>query len=275
MNRKAWILAPLALVLGGCAASNEGPSVGNIGRGFADDFAGARGYDRATLALSRGDLARVQQVGRALDKRIESGSPGALSVASTWMTARSKEAERLDVGASQTPFGPDRERARVESNRLYRAALAFLPSDTRARRSLDPSTLNSLGYFLAERGRTPAQWQQAVELTALAVELSPATNSVERRERALFAQDSHAWALFKTGQTAKALETQIAVLSTASEGTAKYGPPPAEVVYHLGAILRVAGHEQQARAAFRVALGLGPSVELEEILRLGLEGQLT
>ncbi len=268
-----WVL--LAPMIGGCAASSDGPSLGNIGRGFADDFAGARGYDRATLALSRGDLARVQEVGRALDKRITGGSHGALSVASTWMQARSNEAMSLDMSASQTPDGFDRDQTRRESNRLYRAALAFMPTDVRARRQLDPVTLNSLGYFLAERGQNRAQLQQAADLTALAVELSPATNSAERYSRALGPQDSHAWALFKLGQTSKALETQIAVLSTASEESAKYGPPPAEVVYHLGAILRVAGHEEQARAAFRVALGLAPSVELEELLRSDLEGQLT
>lgn len=267
----ALLLAPL---VGGCAASSDGPSMGNVGRNFADDWTGARGYDRATTALSRGDLPRVREVGRALNRRIEGGSRGALSVASAWMRARSEEAGALEGEASNTADGLERDQTRRDANRLYRAALAFLPSNPRAMRQLDPQTLNSLGYFLAERGRNQSEFGRAANLTHLALELSPATNSAERFLRATGPQDSYAWALFKQGKIAKALETQTQVLFTANEEFAKYGPPPAEVVYHMGAILRVAGHQEQARAAFRAALGLKPSAELEEILRSAVEGRV-
>lgn len=273
MNTR-WIWALVALGLGGCTASGEGPSASTLGHNFADDWTGARGFDRATLALERGDGKRVNEVGRIINRRVEAGSRGALSVSSAWMNARAAQAGGLEAMASDTPDFSERNLTRTDANRQYRAALAFLPQNARARRQLDPNTLNSLGYFLAERGRNKAEFQQAVELTQLAVELSPATNSTERLLRATGPQDSHAWALFKLGKTDQALQTQTQVLSTAAEETAKYGPPPAEVVYHFGAILRVAGHEEQARAAFKIAQKLNPSVELDEILEADLEGRV-
>lgn len=270
-----WGLALLApCMIGGCAASGDGPSFGNVGRNFADDWTGARGYDRASLALDRGDLPRVREVGRGLNSRIEGGSRVALSIASTWMNARSTEAGALELQAGATSDESDREQTRRDANRLYRGALAFLPSNRRALRQLDPQTLNSMGYFLAQRGRNPKDFQRAVDLTHLALELSPAARSTERFARASGPQDSYAWALFKQGQTAKALATQIEVLSTLSDKSYRRFPIDAEVVYHMGAILRVAGHEEQARAAFRTALGLHPSVELEEILNSTLEGRV-
>jgi len=276
---KANLTLGLALVapclIGGCAASGDGPSFGNVGRNFADDWTGARGYDRAALALDRGDLPRVREVGRALNARIEGGSRGAFSVASAWMNARAAEAGALETEASDTGDAFDRIQTRRDANRLYRGALAFLPSNRRTLRQLDPQTLNSLGYFLAQRGGGPKDFRRAADLTHLALELSPATNSVERFVRASGPQDSYAWALFKQGQTAKALATQIEVLSTLSDKSYKNFPINAEVVYHMGAILRVAGHEEQARAAFRAALGLKPSVELEEILNSTVEGRVT
>ena len=277
-----WGLAMLSpCVFGGCAASGDGPSFGNVGRNFADDWTGARGYDRATTALGRGDLERVREVGRDLNSRIEGGSQSAVSIASTWMKARSAEAGALNEEASNASNPFEREQTRRDANRLYRGALAFLPLKRRTWRRLDPVTLNSLGYFLAQSGRGAKEFEQAADLTRLAVELSPATNSTERYLRATGPQDSYAWALFKQGQIAKALATQIEVLSTVNDDGPKVSKdnpdilvPPADVVYHMGAILRVAGHEEQARAAFRTALGLHPSAELEEILNLSLEGRV-
>lgn len=271
------LLAPLAI--GGCAASGKGPSFGNIGRNFADDWTGARSYDRATTALGRGDLGRVREVGRDLNSRIEGGSRGAFAIASTWIGARSSEATGLEQEASATSDPFERGQTRRDANRLYRGALAFLPSNRRILRRFDPVTLNSLGFFLAEHGSNQKDFQRAADLTHLSLELSPATNSVERFQRATGPQDSYAWALFKQGQTAKALATQIEVLSTLSDKSYKNYPINAEVVYHMGAILRVAGHEEQARAAFRTAQtlnaqALNPSVELEEILNLSLEGRV-
>jgi len=274
MKRICLGLALGAALLSGCAASKDGPSFGNIGRNFSDDWTGARGYDRAGVSLERGDLDRVREVGRDLNRRIERGSKGSLSIAQTWINDKSADAASLDADAANETNSVLRARSRRESNRLYRGALAFLPTNPKYWREFSPQTLNSVGYFLAQSGRNQTEFAQAAQLTKLALDSSPATDSAERFERAVGPQDSYAWALFKQGKIADALATQTQVLTTASEEQSKYGPPVAEVVYHMGAILRVAGHEEQARAAFKAALALNPSEELKEILNLAVDGRV-
>jgi len=274
MKRIWWACLPLAALLSGCAASNDGPSLGNIGRNFSDDWTGARGYDRASTALERNDLARVNEVGRDLNRRIENGSRGSLLVAQAWIADKSAQAGALEGEAANDSDPSERNQTRRAANRLYRGALAFLPSNPKYWRELDPQTLNGIGYFLAQSGRGRAEFGQAAKLTKLALDLTPANDSAQRFNRAMGPQDSYAWALFKQGKIPLALQTQTQVMATAAEEGGKYGPPDAEVVYHMGAILRVAGHEEQARAAFKVAQGLNPSEELSEILELNIEGRV-
>jgi len=274
MKRICLGLALGAALLSGCAASKDGPSFGNIGRNFSDDWTGARGYDRASTALERGNLDRVREVGREIERHIEGGGEGSLSIAQTWINDKSAQAASLEDEAANEGDPVLRAQSRRESERLYRGALAFLPTNPKYWRDLSSQTLNSVGYFLAQSGRNQAEFAQAAQLTKLALDSSPATDSQERYARALGPQDSYAWALFKQGKVADALATETQVLTTASEEQSKYGPPVAEVVYHMGVILRVAGHEEQARAAFKTALSLGPSEELKEILNLAVDGRV-
>ncbi len=269
-----WVLPALALMVGGCAPSDTGPSFGNIGRNFADDWTGARAFDSATADLSRGNLEAIQAAGRALDARIQGGSRGSLNVAAAWMAARLPSAMGADIDAENSDAGTIRDQFRREANVSYRAALAFLPSDETKWRDLSPDTLNALGYFLAERGQSRAEFARAEKLTSLAIELSPARNSADRYSRAQGPTDSHAWALFRLGQTNAALAAQAEVIATLGENAKKYGAPGAEVAYHWGAICRAAGREEDARAAFKYALSQNPPPELREIIEANLSGVL-
>lgn len=275
MKRVLWVGALLlAPLLNGCAKNDSGPSLGNLGRNFADDWTGARAFDQASADWGRGNLKSVQAAGRALDERIKGGSRGSLNIARAWILARLTDAEGNEANAQYLPIGRDRDQARRESERAYRAALAFLPSEETKWRSFDPQTLNSLGYFLADRGSQRTDFVLAEKLTKAAFDLSPARNSVERYIRAQGAGDSHAWALFRLGRTAEALQQQADVIAVLGDDGGPNNPPSAEVIYHWGAICRVAGRENSARDAFKYALSQNPSVELREILEANLSGAL-
>ncbi len=264
----------LAPLLGGCATSDSGPSLGNLGRNFADDWTGARAFDQASANWDRGDLKSIQTAGRALNKRIAGGSQESLNIAEAWVTARLNDAMVSQASEQATDAGPDRDEARKDSNRAYRAALAFLPDDARKWRSFNPQTLNAMGYFLADQGHSHADFELAEKLTKVSLDLSPERNSGERYVRAEGPGDSHAWALFRLGRTAEALQQQASVIATLGDDGGPNSPPSAEVIYHWGAICRVAGREDSARDAFKYALTQNPSVELREILEANLSGSL-
>ena len=279
MAGAALLVAPLA---GGCAPNDSGPSLGNLTRNFGDDWAGARSIDRATVDLSRGNIEAIQQAGRALDKRIRGGSRASIQTVQSWMDARVADAGVSDTEAAYSDSGFVRDEARRDADTQYRAALAFLPSDPKNWSSLDPQTLNAVGYFLAARGRNQAEFEKAEKLTALALEQAPKQTAIERYFRAQGAGDSHAWALFRLGRTKDALQAQAAVISALGEesGSNPYfssveaKAARSEVIYHWGAICRVAGQETAARDAFKAALTQNPSPELREILEINLEGDL-
>ena len=276
-QRLVWGFGLLALApfVTGCAPSESGPSFGNLGRNFADDWTGARAFDAASADLARGDLKSVEAAGRLLDARIKSGSRASLNVASSWMAARLSEAQQSEEDAQKADAGPDRDEARHDSSRAYRAALAFLPSEQVKWRSFDPQSLNALGYFLADRGLNRADFERAEKLTALSLELSPETNPTERYLRSSGPGDSHAWALFRLGRTPEAFKAQAEVIATLGVNKVANAPRlPADIAYHWGAICRVAGHEDAALDAFKYALTQNPSPELKEILDLNLSGSL-
>ena len=275
MKRVLWVGALLlAPLLNGCAKNDSGPSLGNLGRNFADDWTGARSFDQASADWGKGNLKSVQAAGRALDQRIQGGSRGSLNIAQAWILARLGDAVGGEQSAQNLPLGRERDQVRRESERAYRAALAFLPSDSIKWRSFDPQTLNALGYFLADRGGQKSDFELAEKLTKVALDLAPARNSLERYVRAEGAGDSHAWALFRLGRTAEALQQQADVIAVLADDGAPNNPPSAEVIYHWGAICRVAGRENSARDAFKYALSQNPSVELREILEANLSGSL-
>ncbi|BCM90501.1 hypothetical protein IAD21_02355 [Abditibacteriota bacterium] len=277
MKRALWVgMGVLALtpLIGGCATNDSGPSFGNLGRNFADDWTGARSFDRASSDWYHGDLKSIQAAGRALDKRIQGGSRASLNIAQAWITARMVDAAINEMNAQYLEAGPARDEARKESGKAYRAALAFLPTEPQKWHSFDPQTLNSLGYFLADRGSKRTDFEIAEKLTKLSLDLLPERNSVERYVRANGPGDSHAWALFRLGRTAEALQQQADVIATLGDDGGPKNPPSADVIYHWGAICRVAGRENSARDAFKYALTQNPSVELREILEANLSGSL-
>ena len=115
-----------------------------------------------------------------------------------------------------------------------RAALALAPKD--------PELLNALGYTLAERGATPAEFSEAVALTLRAVKLAP-DNAMTL--------DSYGWALVKQGKDFKAARRAL-------QEACDLAPSEAELRYHLGIGHAKLGEADDARIELSRALRLDP-----------------
>ena len=196
-------------------------------------------------------LASSFVVGRAFD-RVQSATRAAMQL----------EAE--------AKFAPLARQSAIFERALekYRAASAFLPANPKPG-EVDADTLNMVGYPLADRGTTRADWERARQLTQLSLDASqkqinatpPGSDERLRLEagRTLGALDSNAWALFKLGKINEALEKQEKVMAF----VAKYpGTLTAEIPYHMAQIYRAAGRDEEAREQFAQALQLGPDREL-------------
>jgi tetratricopeptide (TPR) repeat protein len=132
----------------------------------------------------------------------------------------------------------------------WRAALDLLPSEPTL---LRPMLLNQIGYTLADEGTTPAEWNEALDLTRRALALAP-TDAMIR--------DSYGWALYRVGDTKAARR----VLRQAADDLP--GEPDAH--YHLGVALAKLGLISEARTEFARALRLRPDHEKAKTALAGL-----
>ncbi|MES2462200.1 MAG: tetratricopeptide repeat protein [Armatimonadota bacterium] len=102
-------------------------------------------------------------------------------------------------------------------------------------------TLNALGYTLADKGSTTAEFNRAIELTKKAVAKAPGNPIV---------LDSYGWALFKKND----LQGARRVLREAVDAA----PMIAEIRYHLGVVYAQLGLTTDAAREFDRALVLDP-----------------
>ena len=120
--------------------------------------------------------------------------------------------------------------------KAWRAALALLPNE--------PTLLNQVGYTLADEGTTPAEWNEALDLTRRALAQAPNDAMI---------RDSYGWALYRVGDTKAARR----VLREAADAL----PDEPDAHYHLGVALAKLGLANEARAEFARTLRLRPDHE--------------
>ena len=244
-------LAVGAGLLGGCASSQNGSARRDPLRGVAASFLAARAFDRAQNALQRDDSAGLQRAGDELRRASNAGFTPRLSGAFVaQLTGEASQSAEIAKGAR----GEEMIELLQDSEEKYRAALAFAPEKT-PEKSLDPLTLNALGYFLADRGTTPADFERAAILTRAAYRTWPVAKHPDPAallSRAQGPQDSLAWALFKQGkwEEARRHEEEVWNLSVGMGSTDVTG----EIPFHLAEIYRALGLEDKARQTYQQAL---------------------
>lgn len=262
--KNSFWLAPLAFLFGGCAPQEGQSAV----RGVAASFVAARAFDRAQIAIRRDDNAALERAGSQLRLAAQGGSNPALAGALT--RELTLQANSLLAQADQAK-GNQKYHLEENSNAKYRAALSFAPQKA-PEKSLDAHTLNALGYFLADKGSSHADFERAAVLTRAAYknwDLKGRSSDSNELGRAIGAQDSYAWALFKLRKYDQALEQQKRVWELArGMGLADL---TAEVPFHLGEIYRALGQDKKARLAYEVALVLTISDETRVLVEGGLK----
>jgi hypothetical protein len=142
------------------------------------------------------------------------------------------------------------QQLQAEANQKYRSALRWSPQFP----SDDPLLLNALGYYLADRGRSNADFELALELTNRAVALLQKTMDdnknagvsggkwlSEMRQQQAITRDSYAWALYKLKRFEEAEAAQRAALIEADSSGLKDHGARAELQAHLAKILKAEG----------------------------------
>jgi tetratricopeptide (TPR) repeat protein len=273
MKRVLLVLATGAILVGGCASSgNSGgasplaslrahPLLQNAARGLAI----AKYSDKAFIAARNED-----------ESALEKASAGLESVAPLLAAEHLvRDASRLDARAQFEKNPAFSTELKNQAGQKYRTALKTAPDfDSR-----NPELLNALGYFLAERGVTTPDFQKAEKLTRRSLELwddlvSQAQNSSLpgagnllslRRFARANVRDSLAWALFRQGEYAQALNEQQEAVSEAEKSTPELGEKvPAELYYHLGEIERALKHFDAAKTWYQKALQVEPDHALSQ-----------
>ena len=266
----------LALFLAGCA-QNSTPNSANDNffvAGFRDMALG-RAYDRAQLALARGDQSQLDDLGAQIRARLARNP--AQTDSQDAQLARVFVAKFVGSAAVweeqiARSSGEMREQSLKKAAQNYRSALLFVPEKSgnpAFLKSLGAQNLNSLGYFLADRGKNLDDWTRAEMLTRMAVELSPKQSAVEEYQRAVYAQDSHAWALYRLGRFAEARDLQKSVLQLVGKsnnvGETNLSP---DIPFHMGAIYVALGESKKARQFFDLARTLGADDTLQDQIEI-------
>ena len=267
------LLAPFAgLTLAGCGASST-QTTANPARGIAASFVAGRAFDRSQSALKSGNEAALQAAGRRFASAAQDIDDRGILLAG--VKPISQAGTILELRAKYSPLA-QREVLLKQALAKYRAASAFLPADPKLG-SVDADTLNQVGYPLADRGTTRADWERGAQLTRLSLAqwdkqinaLSPDDPQRQRLQaaRTVGALDSYAWSLFRLGRVGEALQKQEKVMAFVRENPNSMS---AEVSYHMAEIYRAAGREDEAEEQYRAALGLSPDPELAANIEVAL-----
>lgn len=259
-------------LLGGCAAdggqSTLARSWSEVLQRAGRAVAVGRAYDRGVVAARRDDTAGFIHSSEQL--RRAGAGPEAIQLAGQTTL---NEAERLiQIGAVYHSMSASVPAAQQQiflrqANENYRKAQQQAPNFD----SPDPIKLNALGYFLAERGDTPRDWQEAERLTRRSMQLwneALAQMPAQHLQRSLFrfqranTRDSLAWALFRQGRYAEARTEQEAAIQEAEHVqrtdriTSEVSP---ELYFHLGEIYRAMKLWTKARRQYETALKIQPA----------------
>ena len=262
--KHAACLGVAAFGLSGCTPEQTPPAA----RGVAASFVAGRAFDRAQSAIKRNNTSALERAGSDLRRAASAGSNprlvGALATNLAFQAGfASDQARQLR--------GDQRNRLEEDSNAKYRAALAFTP-ENQPEKSLDPPTLNALGYFLADKGSTRADFERAAVLTRAAYlkwDVSGKSFDFNELNRATGPQDSYAWALFKLGRYEQARREAEKVWEL-SRGMGQVNQT-ADIPFHLAEIYRALGQNSKARETYEAALSLSPGEETRTSIERGLQ----
>jgi tetratricopeptide (TPR) repeat protein len=257
------------LLIGGCAKSPDSEPPLML-RQLARSYLIGVTYDQALIASQQEDARALRDRLNQLDEL------NATDVTASLQLSRAEDEVRaagaLDVQALQIERKNPALSRQMEglAGQRYRAALRWSPQFP----STDPLLLNSLGYFLADRGATKQDFELAAQLTGHAVEIlqqTVADNTKmgiysqrwlnETRQQQAITQDSYAWALYKLKRFDEAETTQRQVLADAKSNGIKDDSTLAELWFHLAKILQAQGKTAEANEAMKEAQRLQPDIQ--------------
>ena len=276
--KRFLLFLPLASVIcAGCAATSM-PAPAPSMRGLAASFAAGRAFDRASAALKSDDDRALQSAGKRYARasaRID--DKGVLLGAVAMVSAAAMQLE--DAAKSAPP--KQREALLKRALDKYRAASDFLPANPKSD-GANANALNMIGYPLADRGTTRADWERAAQLTKLSlaqwdkdIRALPPDSPQRlnfRAARTLGALDSYAWSLFRLGRIEEAVTQQEQVIEFARKNPVIINNDQyaAEKPYHMAEIYRAAGREADAQEQYKTALDLRPDAELAQRINIAL-----
>jgi tetratricopeptide (TPR) repeat protein len=229
-----------SLLISGCAKSTSAPPA--MLREMARSYLIGTTYDKALIAAQQDNQRAVRESLRQLDQLNATSFSADLQLSRAEDLVRA--AENLDVRAEQLKTqSPMRyQQIKSEAGQQYRAALRWSPEFP----SDDPLLLNALGYYLADRGHSKADFELAAELTNRAIALLQKSMAGNRSQRALnqiaqqqaLTRDSYAWALYKLKRYDEAETAQRAAWAQANSSGMKDRVALAELKSHLAEILK-------------------------------------
>jgi len=217
----------------------------------------ARTDNRVVLAEALEDLRQLRSASRAAPLALAAAENAVLEASEFQTQARAQKGSAAGVLEAKAAM-------------RYREALSLSPRFN----SKDPELVNALGYFLADKGTTLSDFQQAERLTRQAMATwdkivgdKEANDPVLARDMLSRAntRDSLAWALFRLKRYDEALrEQQQAIIEASISSKAlekelsQKIPMSEEMHFHLGEIYRALKRWEDARAEYRRALELKP-----------------
>ena len=158
------VLAGFAFSLGGCAGSGSTPGgaleslrQNVVLQNAARAALTGKVFDRAAIAVRNGDENALQNATSELEKIDPLAAAEQLVNAALWLDSRAHNEKN-------SALKNDLENQAAQK---YRQALKIAPNFP----SQDATLLNALGYFLADRGTSPADFQTAEKLTRAALKL--------------------------------------------------------------------------------------------------------
>jgi len=278
----ALFLPVILLGIGGCTqnSASSADGYGNPLKNLAGSFLAARSFDKVMVALKSDDQQKLKAASVDLQQAAKSKGNEYILPISIQSLANSglyEDSRAMLAEASEKPL------LIKTADKNYAAALSLLPTDYQkiAELDLDSTTLNTLGYNLADRGKKPADFQLAEFLTAAslakqdkAIKSLPADDPRMEElllSRAVGAGDSKAWALYKQGRYAQARSEQEKVIEIAAQYSLslKQNLTP-DLLFHLGEIYAALDELSLAQSSYEAALLLSPDDELKAKIELRL-----
>jgi tetratricopeptide (TPR) repeat protein len=215
-------------------------------------------FDRAAVAVRNGDENALENATAELEKIDPLAAAEQLVKGALWLDMRAMNEENPRL----------KKELEDQAAQKYRQALRIAPNFP----SQNAMLLNTLGYFLADRGTSTKDFQTAEKLTRASLKLldaeiaetentplSGALLAMKKFERAQTARDSLAWALFRQKKFEAARKEQIAAVSEAKANASTTRTISAELYFHLAEIERALKNIPAAKANYQAALKIDPN----------------